>query len=72
MNSGGHQHHHGIKKKIVEGIGGVVIGAAVVLLLARLVKGGKAADTAPVPAASKTTDATAGATDAVQPEPTAS
>jgi len=65
MNSGGHQHHHGVKKKIAEGIGGVVIGAVAVLLPARLVKGGKAAEAAPVPAASK-------ATVAVQPAPTTS
>ena len=38
MSSYGQQHHHGVTKNIVEGIGGVIIGAAAVLLLARVFK----------------------------------
>jgi hypothetical protein len=34
----GHQHHHGVRKNLVEGIGGLIVGAAAVLLLARLFK----------------------------------
>lgn len=43
MPSPGHQHHHGVRKNIVEGIGGVIIGAAAVLLLAKVLKDRKAA-----------------------------
>jgi hypothetical protein len=42
MYSPGHQHHHGVTKNIVEGIGGVIIGAAAVLLLARVFKNKRA------------------------------
>lgn len=53
MYDSGHQHHHGVRKNIVEGIGGVLIGAAAVLLLTRFLKRGKAeakAEAAPAPA----------------------
>ncbi len=51
MYDAGHQHHHGVRKNLVEGIGGVLIGAAAVLLLTRFLKGGKAARAeAPAPA----------------------
>lgn len=43
MSSHGMQHHHGVRKNIVEGIGGVVIGAAAVLLLTRLFQAKKRA-----------------------------
>lgn len=33
MSSFGHQHHHGVRKNLVEGIGGLIVGAAAVLLL---------------------------------------
>lgn len=53
MTRPGHQHHHGVRKHIVEGIGGVIIGAAAVLLLAKVFKDRKAAaqaKTSPAPA----------------------
>jgi hypothetical protein len=53
MYDSGHQHHHGVRKNIVEGIGGILIGAAAVLLLTRFLKGRKAvakAEAAPAPA----------------------
>ncbi len=64
MSSSGHQHHHGVTKNIVEGIGGVIIGAAAVLLLARVFKHNKpAADAPAMPAAvEKATTAAAKAT----------
>lgn len=46
MSSHGQQHHHGIRKNIVEGIGGVIIGAAAVLLLTQFIKGRKTAGAA--------------------------
>jgi len=55
MYERGQQHHHGVRKNIVEGIGGVVIGAAAVLLLVRLFKGKKAESKAvALPAPAKT------------------
>jgi hypothetical protein len=63
MSSSGHQHHHGVTKNIVEGIGGVIIGAAAVLLLARVFKHNKPAAAAAPKAAEKATEqATAKAT----------
>lgn len=56
MPSPGHQHHHGVRKNIVEGIGGVIIGAAAVLLLAKVFKDRRAAEqakTLPAPAPEK-------------------
>lgn len=41
MRDSGHQHHHGVKKNIVEGIGGLIIGAAAVLLAVRFLGGRK-------------------------------
>jgi hypothetical protein len=38
MHDYGHQHHHGVRKNIVEGVGGVIIGAATVLLVASLLR----------------------------------
>lgn len=37
-----HQHHHCVNKKIVEGIGGIMIGTAAVLLLTSFFKSKKA------------------------------
>jgi hypothetical protein len=64
MSSYGQQHHHGVTKNIVEGIGGVIIGAAAVLLLARVFKHNKpAVATTAMPAAvEKATTAAAKAT----------
>jgi len=60
MSNSGHQYHHGVTKNIVEGVGGVIIGAAAVLLLARIFKGGKAVAAVALPmAAKKTTEVTA-------------
>jgi hypothetical protein len=61
MSSHGQQHHHGVTKNIVEGIGGVIIGAAAVLLLARVFKHNKPAATVPAMpvAAEKATTAVA-------------
>ena len=50
MRDSGHQHHHGVKKNIVEGIGGLIIGAAAVLLAVRFFKGSKAESQAGTPA----------------------
>ena len=55
MSSYGQQHHHGVTKNIVEGIGGVIIGAAAVLLLARVFKRNKPAAAVAPKAAEKTT-----------------
>ena len=38
MSEAGHQHHHGVRKNLVEGIGGLVVGAALVVFLAGLFK----------------------------------
>lgn len=60
MSNSGHQYQHGVTKNIVEGVGGVIIGAAAVLLLARIFKGGKAVAAVALPmAAKKTTEVTA-------------
>ena len=32
------RHHHGVKKNLVEGIGGVLVGTALVLLICGIVK----------------------------------
>jgi membrane-associated phospholipid phosphatase len=65
----GHQHQHGVTKNLVEGIGGLIVGAAAVLLLTRLFKKSQAAATArPAPASPEPTagsDAPSGA----QPAP---
>ncbi|ADC62611.1 hypothetical protein [Allochromatium vinosum] len=50
------RHQHGVKKKLVEGVGGVLVGAALVLLMRGLVKR-RSADTDPTPS---TTPATSG------------
>lgn len=58
MSSPGHQHHHGVKKNIVEGIGGLIIGAAAVLLAARFFKAkGARSDVAALPNLAKTAPA---------------
>jgi hypothetical protein len=54
------QHHqHGVRKKLVEGVGGVLVGAALVLLMRGLVKrrNAEAAGADPTPS---TTPATSG------------
>lgn len=43
----GHQYHHGVTKNIVEGIGGVLVGAAVVLFATSLYKSRQRARQAP-------------------------
>jgi len=51
MPSFGHQYQHGVRKNLVEGIGGLIVGAAAILLLTRLFKKNQSAATAqPAPA----------------------
>lgn len=50
----GQAHRHGVTKNLVEGIGGLLTGAALVLFLRGLVKGRSAASAQPLPEASKT------------------
>lgn len=62
MSSGSSQqrHQHGVKKNLVEGIGGVLIGASLVLFVRGLVKRRAAERAAPVSSEASTTAATLG------------
>lgn len=62
MSSGSsrQRHQHGVKKKLVEGIGGVLIGAALVLFVRGLVKRRAAERSVPVSSKATTTAATLG------------
>jgi len=44
MGEAGHQHHHGVRKNLVEGIGGLVVGAALVVFVAGLFKRRRSTD----------------------------
>jgi hypothetical protein len=46
MSSGGFRRHHGVKKKVVELGGGILVGSAAVLLLRSLLKPGRNAKNA--------------------------
>lgn len=53
------RHQHGVKKKLVEGVGGVLVGAALVLLMRGIFRG-RAANKAGTGQNGSTTPATSG------------
>lgn len=60
MSSSSQQRHrHGVRKNLVEGVGGALVGAALVLLMRGLFKQ-RAAGKAPAAATEPTTPATSG------------